>query len=224
MKRSDVPSDRSAGLRSTGAFQRPSVTSTSLLERLKAADVEGWNRLVKLYGPLVYSWARRQGLQSHDAADVSQEVFDAVSRSIQTFRRQRAGDSFRKWLKTIAMNKIRDQGRRRSREPQAFGGDDAQRLFAEAPQPEETETFAGGGSQGEQNEDAQEVNHLLRQALELVRADFEPNTWQAFWQTSVEGRQTADVAADLGLTANAVRIARSRIRARLREEFGELLE
>jgi RNA polymerase sigma-70 factor (ECF subfamily) len=70
---------------------------------------------------------------------------------------------------------------------------------------------------------AHEEAHLLRKAMELVRDDFEPKSWQAFWQTAVEGRSAPDVAADLGLTANAVRIAKSRVRARLREEMDGLL-
>jgi RNA polymerase sigma-70 factor (ECF subfamily) len=58
--------------------------------------------------------------------------------------------------------------------------------------------------------------------LEKIRPDFEPRTWQAFWQATVEGRPSADVAAELGLTAGAVRKAKARVLARLRTELGDL--
>ncbi len=59
--------------------------------------------------------------------------------------------------------------------------------------------------------------------LELVRREFEERTWHAFWQTVAEGRPSADVAADLGVTPAAVRKARSRVLHRLKEEFGDLI-
>ncbi len=216
MKRSDVPSssdESQTSPPSPGAV--PSVTSTSLLARLRDDDDAGWRRLVRLYGSLVYSWCRQKGLQAEDAADVSQEVFRAVARHIREFHHDRPGDSFRKWLKTIANNKIRDHWRRQDRQPQAAGGTEAQMQLAQHPDEADPETPADRQA---------EIGHVFRQALELVRADFEPVTWQAFWQTAVEGRPTSDVAAELGLTPNAVRIAKSRIRSRLRQEFGELME
>src|SRR5262249_4512515 len=52
-------------------------------------------------------------------------------------------------------------------------------------------------------------SELLHRALELIRGDFEPRTWEAFWQTAVEGRAAADVAADLGMTPGPCGGARS---------------
>src|SRR5438094_6344454 len=70
-------------------------TSLSLLARVKARQEAAWERLVALYGPLVYSWCLRAGLQPADAADVGQDVFTAVLRNIASFRRDRPGDTFR---------------------------------------------------------------------------------------------------------------------------------
>jgi len=194
-------------------------TSLSLLVRLRSGESESWNFLVRLYGPLVYSWCRRAGLDVEDASDAVQDVFTSVSNHLGSFRRDRPGDSFRKWLKTIAYNCARSYQRKQALRPQAEGGTHAQvqlnaiaqGVVDEPPQP------VG-------DDDESEKRHLLRQATELVRGDFTPVTWQAFWETAVCGRAAADVAADLGITANAVRIAKSRIRARLREELDGLLE
>ena len=194
-------------------------TSPSLLARVRAGDEEGWERMVRLYGPLVYSWCRRVGLSAEDAGDVCQEVFTTIATKLDTFHSDRPGDSLRRWLKTVTNNRARDCHRRQKGKAQARGGTAAQlELAAQA-----------GGDDGvlldeSDDERVQESNHLLRAATELVRADFEPNTWQAFWQTVVEGRATADVVADLGMSANAVRVAKSRVRARLREEMEGLLD
>ncbi|MBW3596880.1 MAG: RNA polymerase sigma factor [Planctomycetes bacterium] len=218
MKYPNVPSSSGEGAASRDAAaprRGPSVTSTSLLERLRNDEASSWRRLVRLYGSLVYSWCRRKGLQEQDAADVSQEVFRAVAVHIRDFSRDRSGDSFRRWLKTIANNKIRDHWRRRNRETAPVGGTEAHLQLEQVPDESDAESPA---------DQQAEIGHVFRQALELVKADFEPVTWQAFWQTAVDGRAAADVAADLGITANAVRIAKSRVRSRLRQEFGELIE
>lgn len=190
-------------------------TSPTLMARVCAGDAEGWTRFVKLYGPLVYSWCRRAGLTEEDASDVSQDVFTTLSTKLDQYRSDRPGDSFRRWLKTIVNNRARDLHRRQQGKPRAEGGTAAHWVLA---------TYAEVPLEESDDERVRESNHLLRSATELVRGDVEPRTWQAFWQTVVEGRSTADVAADLGISANAVRVAKSRVRARLRAEMAELLE
>jgi RNA polymerase sigma factor (sigma-70 family) len=104
------------------------TTSLSLLERARARDQAAWSRLVDLYGPLLHRWCLGAGLQPADAADVTQEVFAVVARSIDGFRHDRPGDTFRGWLYSITRNKIRD--RLRKGEPAGAGGSDAQRRLA----------------------------------------------------------------------------------------------
>ena len=64
----------------------------------------------------------------------------------------------------------------------------------------------------------------MARVLELVRAEFEDRTWQAFWQTAVEERPTREVADGLGMSPTAVRIAKSRVRRRLREALADWLQ
>jgi RNA polymerase sigma-70 factor, ECF subfamily len=196
---------------------RASATATSLLHQLRTGDADGWRRLTHLYGSLVYSWRRQQSLQAEDAADVVQEVFRSVAGHVARFESDGECAGFRRWLKTITNNQIRDHWRRQKHRPRAVGGTEAQMQLAAHPQAEPP-------SQTSIADDQAEISHVMRQALDLVRADFEPHTWRAFWETVVEGRAAADVAADLGVTANAVRIAKSRVRSRLRQEFGKFVE
>jgi RNA polymerase sigma-70 factor (ECF subfamily) len=185
----------------------PGSTASSLVAGVKALDPLAWRRLTTLYGPLVYGWARRAGLRGEDAADVTQEVFRAVAARAPHLRHDRPGDTFRGWLWTVTRNKIRDFFRGRAGDPSAVGGTDAQNLLLLVAEDDDGSTSGPPpGSEG-----------VLRRAVELVRAEFEDRSWQAFWGVTVDGRPAADVARDLGITPNAVYVARSRILRRLRE-------
>jgi RNA polymerase sigma-70 factor, ECF subfamily len=81
-----------------------SSISTTLLEQIRVRQPEAWERLVDLYGPVVFHWCRQSGLTTSDAADVVQEVWMAVARNVAGFRREQPGDSFRGWLWTITRN------------------------------------------------------------------------------------------------------------------------
>jgi RNA polymerase sigma-70 factor (ECF subfamily) len=188
--------------------------SSGLLARVKANDGAAWTRLVELYGPVVYRWARANGLQASDAADVVQDVFQSVARSIESFRREAPADTFRGWLWTIARNKIRDHFRRQGGQPQAAGGDTAAAAMAQMPEagPDDSDEMARRAAQAS----------LARRAMTLMQGDFEESSWRAFWLTAVEGRSAADAAAELGISAAAVYMAKSRVLRRLRQELAGL--
>ncbi len=199
-----------------GNNQGVDSTATSLLQRLRQTDgnTDAWQRLSELYGPVVYGWARRAGLQPHDASDVMQDVFQSLTGNVARFRKRNENDSFRGWLWTITRNKIRDHFRELKHRAPAIGGTDAnQHLQQLAEQPPEPDTESG----------SVEMSGIRRRALQLVQGDFESRTWQAFWRSAVEGDAPADVAADLGISIWAVYKARSRVLQRLREEFADLL-
>ncbi len=188
-------------------------TARSLLDRARSHDPAAWERMVVLYAPLVLRWCRGWGLRDDDAADVFQEVFQSVAMHLAAFRRDRSGDTFRGWLHTIARNKVNDFFRRKEREPTGVGGSEARDMLAQLPQELPRE---------ERNADEAE-SEILHRALEMIQREFETRTWQAFWQTAVEGRATADVAADLSMTPGAVRVAKSRVLHRLRTDLGDLI-
>ncbi len=189
-----------------------SSTSLSLLQRVKDQHPDAWPRLVRLYGPLVFHWCRRAGLSAHDAADVVQEVWIAVARNISDFRRDRPTDTFRGWLRRITQYKVVD--RWRDPEPSAIGGSDARGMFEQVADkiPDSAEQIASDN------------DLLTRTALELIRAEFEERTWRAFWRMAVDERSSPDVAAELGMTKQAVRQAKCRVVRRVREELQGMFE
>ena len=178
-----------------------------------------------LYGPLVYLWARNAGLQADDAANVGQEVFRAVARKINDFRREGPGDSFRGWLRKITRRKVLDLFRRRSKEVVGAGGTDAlDELHAIPAASGSAASGAGAVDGGSAANDRTERGMLLHRAVELVRSSFEERTRQAFWNVVVEGHSPRDVAANLKMSLNAVYMAKSKMLRRLRDEFGEIVE
>ena len=191
-------------------------TSLTLLQRLRSRDEGAWAIMVRLYAPLVCHWATRGGVRGADVEDVAQEVFQAASANLDSFRRERSGDSFRGWLRGITRNMVLQHFRRGGRHPQAAGGTDA---LAKLQQVQDT-----GADAAEDEDPAEELDGLRRRALELVRGEFEERTWRAFWLTVVEGRSPADIAAEMNVSPTAIRMAKSRVLRRLKEEFGEVIQ
>jgi RNA polymerase sigma-70 factor (ECF subfamily) len=197
--------------RSATDYPGAGATSSGLIDRVREHDPLAWQRLVDLNGPLIYRWCRLTGLQSTDAADITQEVFAAVAANIAKFRREKPNDSFRGWLWTITRNKMRDLYRRRDGKAQAKGGTEALRRLAEVPEdpPESTD--------GDTH--ARADNSLEHRAMNLVRSTVEQRTWQAFWMLAIEGRSAVDVAEELGMNRRTAYEAKYRVLRRLRQEL-----
>jgi RNA polymerase sigma-70 factor (ECF subfamily) len=192
-----------------------SSVSSTLLDQLRAGRPEAWERFVRLYSPVIYRWCRRSGLTADDAADVFQEVLSAVMLHLSDFHRDKPQDSFSGWLAAITRNKVRDLYRRRQGRAEARGGSTAQRQMAEIPQPPEpSEEFI--------RPDAESAAWLSRRALDLIRAEFENHTWDAFWRVTIQGQPSSQVAEDLKMSIPAVYTAKSRVLRRLRQIMGEL--
>jgi RNA polymerase sigma-70 factor (ECF subfamily) len=188
-------------------------TSRSLLARLRANEPMAWDRLVHLYAPLVWHWCRRMNLPGQDAADIFQEVFQAVALHIGRFRKERPEDTFRGWLRTIARNKILDYFRVEQRQPKATGGTAAKVRLAQLPETAWDE---------EGPEEMTLQRQLFHRALQDIQAEFEERTWGAFWRVVVDGQSAQEAARELKMTAGAVRVAKCRVLNRLRRELGDL--
>lgn len=189
---------------------------SSLLAKLRLQDAEAWNRLVRLYYPLVRGWCQKAGVRPEDAADVAQEVFRALAGNVSRFDRANGQNSFRGWLRGITRRQLLAHWRRQKDRPVAIGGSEARKYFAESAEAKAEESSV--------EIDAGERHTLLHRALQLMREAVAEHTWQAFWLTTVDGRPPADVAAELGMSVNAVYVAKARVLARLRTEFGELID
>ncbi len=189
------------------ALPRVSETSITLLERLRQPNAqEAWRRFVDLYSPLLYYWARRAGLGPTEAADLVQDVLVVLVQKLPTFRYD-PRKSFRAWLRTVTLNRWHQNGRR----PALPTGDEGLSGVAVT-------------SSIDLFEETEYRRHLVHRALEVMQSDFKPSTWKACWEVVVAGRPAAEVARELGLSVDAVYMARSRVLRRLREELAGLLD
>src|SRR3954470_5268261 len=183
-------------------------TRASLLVRLRdPQDEAAWTEFIDLYGALVYNYARRQGLQDADAADLGQEVLRSVAASVGRLDYDPRRGLFRNWLFTLIRRKLSSWRAARGRSRCGSGDLATQELLEKIPAPPADE--AGWEAEWE--------DRVFAWACEQVRKDVTDSTWQAFWRTAMDGQPTRGVAADLGLTAAAVYLARHRVLARLKE-------
>lgn len=187
-------------------------TSRSLLQRARDQEPEAWRRLCSLYEPLVRHWCRRNGVADQDVDDVTQEVFATAAASLDKFRHSEPTDTFRGWLQGVTRHRVLEHFRRVRRNLAAVGGSDAQRLILMQPDP----------NLGDDREESEICNHMYRQILEFVRAEFEQRTWQMFWRSVIDSVPTANVASEMGVSSAAVRQARARVLRRIREETADL--
>ena len=186
---------------------------------LKGFDNEAWDKLVRLYTPLVYHWCQRLDMPRDDIPDVVQELFATVAAKIGQFRKERPGDSFRGWLRVITRRKSIDVFRKKGKEPQGEGGTEALRRLDGVP--DHRQGMPGEEGELELNDDPEAKSIIYNQALEEIRGEFREPTWKAFWGIVVDGRPPKDVADELGLSPGAVRVAKCRGLQKLKKELGD---
>ncbi|MCA9218542.1 MAG: sigma-70 family RNA polymerase sigma factor [Planctomycetales bacterium] len=185
--------------------------SSSLLDGVQQMDSESWSRLVNTFAPIVYLWCRTSGVRSSESPDIVQNVFTSVARGIGSFERQKDQGSFRSWLATITRNQIRDHFRKKSQIESAVGGTEAwDRLQHE---PDELDSTIAPENV---------TSAINRRVLDSVQAEFEPQTWQAFWLTVVDGKNTAEASEATGISTASIYQAKSRVLRRLRARLAEL--
>lgn len=184
-------------------------TSESLLLRLRSAnDFQAWSRFVDLYTPLLFFWARKIGLQQPDAADLVQEVLTLVHQKMPGFTYDE-GKSFRGWLRTVTLNKHRELQRRKSLKY----ADASQSLLEAIPEDVAASVW-----------DLDYQQTLVGRSMEILRKEFQPNTWNALREYVLSDRPAVDVAKETGLSVWTIYAAKSRLLSRMRELLDGLLD
>jgi RNA polymerase sigma factor (sigma-70 family) len=189
-------------------------TRPSLLVRIRDPhDAASWRSFVELYTPPVLRYCRLRGLQDADAADVTQEVMAQVARSMRSFRYSPDRGRFRDWLGTITRRKVNRHLTRKNLGTAGLGGQNSPSVI-ESPRAIEAD------AQWSAEFNAQ----VLRAALDRVRPLFGAGTWNAFASVWLEDRSAADTASTLGVSLEAVYVAKSKVLKRLEKEVLELAE
>ena len=161
------------------------LTRASLLVQIRdGANHAAWQEFVKLYGPVVYGFARKRGLQDADAADLMQDVMRSVSSAIGRLDYDRNQGTFRGWLFTITRNKVFNFLSARRIRPQGSGDTTTNRLLDQAARRRATAPTLGSWNIS---------GGWRRWRWSGSRSEFQENTWRAFWLTAVEGVAAAEV-------------------------------
>jgi RNA polymerase sigma-70 factor, ECF subfamily len=185
-------------------------TSVGLLRRLQQPGGEmAWQRFVDLYAPLIFHWACQRGLSPADSSELVQDVLTDLVTELRSFQYD-PSRRFRGWLRTVVVHRAINMRKRSAR----------------APQNVEMSTLLSVAAVNDDDlfdENAYRSQIALR-AFELLKDDFEPTTWQAAWLVLTQGEKAAVVADRLGITVNAVYLAKSRVLKRLRHECEQLLD
>jgi RNA polymerase sigma factor (sigma-70 family) len=205
----------SKGSSSLNAQDSP-VTRASLLVRLRdKADHRAWQEFVDLYGPMIYGFARKRGLQDADAADMMQDVMRSVSTAIERLDYDPRQGRFRGWLFTITRNRINTLQTSRKGKARATGGSGAHEMLA---------AHADGHAGLESDWELEYQRRMAAIVLEQLRPEFGEKIWDAFWRTAVNGEAGDEVGRKLGMSTGAVYVAKSRVLARVRAEVQRRLE
>lgn len=190
------------------------VTRASLLVRLRdGSNHEAWCEFLELYSPLIYGFVRNRGLQDADAADLLQDVLRSVAGAVERLEYDKQKGGFRAWLFTITRNKLATFLTSRRSHNQASG---------DSGQHEVLNSHPDRSSDLEHEWEREFQRQLAARAMQTIQTEFEDKTWQAFWQTAVDGLPAAEVSRRIGLSAGAIYVAKSRVLARLKEEVERL--
>lgn len=182
-----------------------SITTTrpSLLGRARDGDA---NEFVRLYAPLTYAVARRQGVAEHDAEDLMQEAVLELLHRLRTFEYEPANGSFKGFVKKLVLDRVKDHWRRQKR------------AMAQLPNPLESDS----------GDDAPDVfehewqKAVLVAALDRVRDEVKPTTFQSFHLTVLCEWPIEEVAVTLALTPNTVSQNKRRVLQRLQQHIEEI--
>lgn len=192
------------------------TTSFSLLDRLRHEPSDtAWLRMVDVYTPLIRGWLKRYSLLEQDVDDLVQEVLAIVVRRLPDFHKRAQIGAFRRWLRTITVNCLRELWRNQRYRPRAMGNGEFGNMLDQLEDP-----YSALSKLWDQEHD----RHVTLALLARIRPRFEEKTWQAFQRVALEGIPVDDAARELDMTVNAVFIAKSRVIHALRQEGQGLLD
>jgi RNA polymerase sigma-70 factor (ECF subfamily) len=190
-------------------------TRQSLLLRAQIGETSAWKDLTDLYRPLILGWLDRQGVPARDLEDLSQEVLLSVVQHLPGFQHSGHHGAFRAWLRTIVCRRTADYWRAIDADTQASGGSGATAALQEIADPD---------SALNRQWDEEHDRYVIHCLLDLVGAEFEPLTLQAFRRLALDGVSGAEAAQELGLSVAAVYGAKSRVLARIRQKAEGLID
>lgn len=191
-------------------------TRRSLLSRLKDwDDQESWRDFFNTYWKLIYSTARKAGLDAQEAEEVVQETVLTVTKKIKDLKYDPALGTFKGWLLNTTRWRINDQFRKRS---------PARNDRHPAPDPRRTATIDRIPDSFDMDSvwEEQWQKNLVDAAIQRVKKKVSPKQYQIFDLYVAKGLPVSKVASTLGVSSAQVYLAKHRISALIKREVAEL--
>jgi RNA polymerase sigma-70 factor, ECF subfamily len=189
------------------------MTTTQALEDLRSLnDGPAWKEFDGHFRKVVISFARHSGLGPEEAEDAAQETMLAFTKAFRAGHYDKEKGRLRDWLFGVARNVVLNL---RSKRP-------LEKLIADKATGTSFWDMVKDNSDIEQLWQSEWQNMVLARCLSIVKGETEPNSFKAFELYALQERPVDEVALELGLSKNAVYIAKSRILTRLRELEGRL--
>lgn len=183
------------------------ITQPSLLSQVRdPQNQQAWSQFERKYRDLLLCYATRRGLQPADAEDVRQQVMLNLSKYLRDFKYDGNRGRFRSYLGRMVRHAVAQHFAKRkegeipidTRIQAALSDDDASR--ADAAWEEEW------------------TNHHYRMAMETICKQVEPRTASVF-DRFVAGESAEKIAADAGMSVDAVQKIKQRMRDRLAKQI-----
>jgi RNA polymerase sigma factor (sigma-70 family) len=191
------------------------ATTTTLLDGLfDVQNAAAWQRFTSRFCPVLMAFARKLGLSKEDAEDATQEALAQFIRAYREGHYQRQKGRLRSWLFKIAENQVLSLQRRKGRE---IALTDLTAEWASFKKMQSTEvTRAIWDQEWDQL--------LLRECVAVAATRVSPETLKAFELYFMKEWPVEKVAETLGITKNAVYIAKNRVLSHIRQVRDTMLD
>ncbi len=192
------------------------TTNNSLLRRAAGTDDAARRQLFALYQPLIFGQLRQLSVAPQDVEDLNQDILTDVFNGLPAFNHNGRKGAFRTWLRTITVHRVIMKRRKKAHNREvAMGGSDNQKMVAQLEDSE---------SELSKKWDKEHDKYIVQRFLDIVKADFEPQTWSVFNRLVFEGASGKEVGEEFGLSEATVYQVKSRVLRRLREVSAGLLD
>lgn len=178
-------------------------TSTGLLYRLSQGEDAAWRLVTSTFREPIFRFCRHMGLPAADADDATQQTMLCFVERYRAGRYDRRRGRLSKWLFGIARNRVLAADRSRSRRSAQL---QLYRIECESVWDREFEPT------------------MARLCLDRMLREFGPRKYWIFHRYVMDKQPSDLVAAEFGISAEAVRMTKHRALARLKElRHGQLL-
>jgi RNA polymerase sigma factor (sigma-70 family) len=197
-------------------------TRASLLGRIgNPDDAASWMEFYGLYKNLVFGFASRSGLSRADAEEVTQDVFNRVSQTIQEFDSDPQRGTFRGWLRNLTRWRVMDKLRERQRLDRLRGPQRAEADGEHTATVERVADPAENTTTDQLWEDEWE-RRVFEAALARVRARVDGRHFQVFELLACQGKSVPQIARQLEMNRATVYVIHYRLKKQLVAEVAKL--